>query len=360
MKSGKPGVLRTVIKWVFRVILAVVCAFALLLGYLTLTEYRPEEELSVDVEGNGVKPLAEGETITVMTWNTGYGALGDNADFFMDGGTHVKTADQDRVLSNVEGILDQTLEYTPDLIFYQETDKNSGRSYHIDETELLSDGFPGYASAFATNYKVAFVPYPVPPIGSVHSGLLTLSAYEIESASRIQLPCPFSWPVRLGNLKRCLLISRIPVENGKELVAINLHLEAYDSGEGKIAQTKMLKEVLEAERAKGNYVIAGGDFNQIFSDVDMSMYPVYPGCWEPGVIETGEFGSEWSLVMDNSSPSCRSLDRPYEGEDPSSFQFYLIDGFIVSDNVSVESLETQDLGFVVSDHNPVLMKVILN
>ena len=179
MKSGKPGVLRTVIKWVFRVILAVVCAFALLLGYLTLTEYRPEEELSVDVEGNGVKPLAEGETITVMTWNTGYGALGDNADFFMDGGTHVKTADQDRVLSNVEGILDQTLEYTPDLIFYQETDKNSGRSYHIDETELLSDGFPGYASAFATNYKVAFVPYPVPPIGSVHSGLLTLSAYEI-------------------------------------------------------------------------------------------------------------------------------------------------------------------------------------
>ena len=34
----------------------------------------------------------------------------------------------------------------------------------------------------------------------------------------------------------------------------------------------MLKEVLEAERAKGNYVIAGGDFNQIFSDVDMSMW----------------------------------------------------------------------------------------
>jgi len=45
-------------------------------------------------------------------------------------------------------------------------------------------------------------------------------------------------------------------------VLVNLHLEAYDSGEGKIAQTKLLVEFLEQEYAKGNYVIAGGDFNQ--------------------------------------------------------------------------------------------------
>ena len=38
------------------------------------------------------------------------------------------------------------------------------------------------------------------------------------------------------------------------LVAVNLHLEAYDDGEGKAAQTAMLFDILEEEYAKGNYV----------------------------------------------------------------------------------------------------------
>ena len=43
-------------------------------------------------------------------------------------------------------------------------------------------------------------------------------------------------------------------------MVFNLHLEAYDNGEGKIAQSKKLADVLSQEYAKGNYVIAGGDF----------------------------------------------------------------------------------------------------
>ena len=57
----------------------------------------------------------------------------------------------------------------------------------------------------------------------------------------------------------------------KELVIVNVHLEAYDSGEGKEAQTKMLAELLKKEQEAGNYVIAGGDFNQAFSNVDISV-----------------------------------------------------------------------------------------
>ena len=41
------------------------------------------------------------------------------------------------------------------------------------------------------------------------------------------------------------------------------------------------------------------------------------------------------------------------------FQFYMIDGFIVSDNLEVSSVETMDLGFANSDHNPVLLRVRL-
>ena len=37
----------------------------------------------------------------------------------------------------------------------------------------------------------------------------------------------------------------------------------------------------------------------------------------------------------------------------------LIDGFIVSENITVESVETKNLDFVSSDHNPVVMKFAL-
>jgi endonuclease/exonuclease/phosphatase family metal-dependent hydrolase len=68
---------------------------------------------------------------------------------------------------------------------------------------------------------------------------------------------------------------------------------------------------------------------------------------------------DWQFLMDETVPSCRSLDQPYIGADRNSFQYYLIDGFIVSGNLRVEALETQDLDFVASDHNPVLLRLTL-
>ena len=38
----------------------------------------------------------------------------------------------------------------------------------------------------------------------------------------------------------------------------------------------------------------------------------------------------------------------------------MIDGFIVSDNLSVESVETLDLDFKNSDHNPIVIDMKLN
>ena len=135
----------------------------------------------------------------------------------------------------------------------------------------MREKLPSYTSSYAYNYKTLMVPYPLPPIGRVTSGIMTLSSFEVSDAERIQLPCPFSYPIRLCNLKRCLIVSRIPIAGSEhELVIVNLHLEAYDSGEGKAAQTRMLADILQNEAAAGNYVIAGGDFNQTFSNVDLS------------------------------------------------------------------------------------------
>lgn len=337
-------------------VLALILVVAVALGVFTIAEYKPADSETIIPDHTVEAILEPGHSLSVVSWNCGYGALGDNADFFMDGGNSVYTADRERLENNLAGIRDTLKSLNPDFLILQEVDINSARSSGIDERSVFREVIPDADDSFAYNFNTLYIPYPVPPMGHVESGLFTLTSASPRASDRISLPVPFSWPVRLMNLKRCLLVSRFPVKNtGKDLVLINLHLEAYDSGEGKEAQTRQLVSLMEEEFSKGNYVIAGGDFNQRFTNIDQGAYPVYEGMWQPGVIDADSFGSSFSLLMDNTYPTCRSLDRPLAGSDRKNFQFYLIDGFIISSNVHAESIETLDCGFVFSDHNPVRM-----
>ena len=350
-----------IISIMVRILLVLAGAYMLLLLYLTATEYRPDDTESLNVESryDGINPgIEQGVSNTLVIWNIGYGGLGDNADFFMDYGKMVYTADLPRVQTNMNGIMDILSDIDADIIMLQEVDTDSSRSYHIDETAMISELYSDYDRTFAFNYKVDFVPYPVPPIGKVGSGIMTLSRYKIASAERIQLPCPFKWPVRIANLKRCLSINRIPVEGSdKELVMINLHLEAYDDGEGKEAQTRMLADIIDRELKAGNYVIAAGDFNQTFSGTNTYNYPEYPDRWHPGKIDESSFGSSLTFCQDTHYPSGRSIDQPYAtASDKEHFQFYVIDGFIVSPGIEVISYGVVNTDFEYSDHNPVVME----
>lgn len=357
--------IKKILKITLMILGAIIALAIIFVGVLTATEYRPKDSESLEIiGGNSVGQTCSpsiGDNLSVVTWNLGYGSLGANADFFMDGGDSVYTSTTDQVHSNMDAITAKLNELSPDIMLLQEVDEKSSRSHRIDETAIIKSELPGYCSSYAYNYKTLMVPYPIPPIGQVTSGIMTLSTFEVSSANRIKLPCPFSYPIRLCNLKRCLIVSRIPL-NGcdKELVIVNLHLEAYDSGEGKAAQTQMLADILQAEANAGNYVIAGGDFNQTFSNVDLSAYPQQSNdLWAPGLIDTDEFGQDFTCLTDSSAPTCRSLDKPYIRAAKDNFQYYVIDGFIVSSNVKVKDVQTIDLGFENSDHNPLKLEVEL-
>lgn len=350
--------LKSIFKVLGVLILAVLVFAVLLVGYLSITEYKPQESEELAVTRGETLPLSAEGSIRFLSFNTGYAGLGEDADFFMDGGENVTTGDEQLVLKNLEGIKGIISKTDADFCLLQEVDINSSRTFGINEKEVLEEHFGG-DSAHALNYSCKFVPFPLPPIGRVESGVLTLAGHEMADASRTSLPCPFNWPVRAANLKRCLLISHYDIEGTEaKLAVINLHLEAYDDGEGKAAQTKMLTEIMESEYQKGNYVVAGGDFNQTFDNA-LDIYPVQgEEFWAPGVLETAALPEGWRFVYDLSSPTCRSLDRPLDESDP-NFQYYFIDGFIVSPNVEVLSIETLDEGFTYSDHNPILMEIKL-
>ncbi len=346
-------------KRALKILLIFVALLVLVAGgfvaYLSLTEYRPEP-----VEALTITPAARrdelhpGDMLTVVTFNTGYAGLDREQDFVMDGGKGVNPKSESVVRENMSAVLSALDSLGAQICLLQEVDEASARSFRIDQMDYYRRGLAMNA-AMAYNYKCDFVPFPWPPIGKVLSGVVTLTELNMTAAERQSLPVPFAWPVRAANLKRCLLVERMPVAGtDKELVLINLHLEAYDDGEGKLAQTRQLVTLLEAEYAKGNYVIAGGDFNQTFPGVSLPV--VEPDGWQPGQLEALPEGL--SYVYDAATPTCRSLSKPYSGNRETT-QFYVIDGFIVSDNLKVNHVETVDLNFLHSDHNPVLMQVTL-
>lgn len=333
---------------------AILLAVAGLFTYLTITEYRPADQEQLEILDNSEKALDKTE-FTVLTWNVGYCALGEKSDFFMDGGKTVRPDSKDVIIENLAGVRGFLSGVKADFTLLQEVDSDSKRSYGVDEVTALREKM-GQTSAYAMNFCTNYVPYPWPTLGRVHSGLLSFSCYEITEAERISLPCPFSWPVSMVNLKRCLLVSRIPVAGSdKELVLVNLHLEAYDDGEGKLAQSQQLRDFLSAEYEKGNYVVAGGDWNQIFPRSEKSWANTHMELWTPGYLDEAELSSGWRYVWDDTVPTCRLLNQPYDPADTENTQYYVIDGFLVSPNLTVTAVETLDESFAFSDHNPVLM-----
>lgn len=351
-------ILKKLIKAVVIIILAVVIFAAGFLGYLTITEYSPDSVEKAEITENKADAEAETEKdITVISWNIGYGALGKNSDFIMDGGGNAPDASKEQVQEYLSGIKTSLEAENADIYMLQEVDKDSSRSYGIDEREDLKKG----SNTFVLNYSCPFVPYPWPPIGKVNSGLFTASDLHIADSERIALPCPFSWPLRIANLKRALMVSRIPVSGSeKELVIINLHLEAYTDPEGREGQMKLFLEFIRSEYAKGNYVIAGGDFNQCFPGT-LDIYPNrHEDLWTPGALTADDIPEGFTCAFDASVPTCRLLNQPYDPADEENTQYYVIDGFIVSQNVNIKSVATLDKEFQNTDHNPVKLVVSLN
>lgn len=338
------------------VLVPLLLAAGALVAYLSLTEYMPADTETLTVTPAAVQEQpGVGSLLTVVSFNTGYAGLDRTQDFIMDGGKGVRPASEGIVKDNMSRMLGVLSRQNAQIVLLQEVDEDSARSFHVNQKEYYRRGLAMNA-AMAYNYKCEFVPFPWPPFGKVASGLVTLTALDVAKAERISLPVPFEWPVRTANLKRCLLVERVPVKDtDKELVIINLHLEAYDNGEGKAAQTRQLIELMEAEVNKGNYVIAGGDFNQTFPEAP-AMPAVEPDGWQPGLLTALPEGL--SYVYDAETPTCRSLSKPYSG-DRTATQFYVIDGFILSENLKVNHIETIDLNFQNSDHNPVLLQVTL-
>ncbi|HZK10203.1 MAG TPA: endonuclease/exonuclease/phosphatase family protein [Clostridia bacterium] len=334
-------------------LLTVIVGLFLFLGFFTLVEYRPKDIEEIQI--TSPKALDKKE-VTILSYNIGYAGLGKNEDFFMDGGEKVRPQSKDVVEDYLRGLAEEIKAHPADFYLIQEVDLDSKRSYGINQKDFFEKQL-GLEGNFAYNYKALYVPYPFPTIGRVNSGLVSLSSYKPQLAYRKSLPVPFSWPVRTVNLKRCLLVEEYEIEGSdKNFILINLHLEAFDDGEGKILQSRELLRLAQEYYEQGHYVLVGGDWNQTFPGGEI--YPLLSEeMWVPGTLIAEDLPPGWRYASDPTSPSCRSGDKPYDqGQE---HQVYLIDGYLLSPNLEELSIKTLDYGFSSSDHHPVELRVKL-
>ena len=322
------------LKTILIILLVLVVIVAGYVAYVFISYHRIPDNQVLDVEAQQNAKAQAGMEYKVLSWNLGFGAYSRDFSFFMDGGKY-------------------SWAYS----------KDSTRAYHVNEALLLADNLPGYGYVQACNYDSPFLFYPfTQPHGKSVAELMTMTAFHADSALRRSLPVETGF-MKFLDLDRCYSITDIPVDNGKTLRLYNLHLSAYTS-DGTIAdeQIDMLLADMAKDYAAGNYIIAGGDFNKDLLGDSSVYFGVSAGeqTWAQP-FPTDKLPDYLSLQapLDENAPvpSCRNCDTGYI---PGQTFVLVVDGFLVSDNVTVLEKHVIDADFETSDHNPVSMTFVLN
>lgn len=348
------------IKNIIKIILGIGALFAIYFALSILAaitfDYNPENLIELDINGSSEELAPIGEIIDITTFNIGYCGLEKEQDFFMDGGKNSRGGSKEKVQENLHAIVTKLNEISPDLVMLQEVDKKGHRSFDVNQVEYIEENLLSNTSyAYGVNYDVKWVPLPITkPMGGALSGLMTISKYKVDKATRLSLPSSQDIPKKFFDLDRCLMETEIAVDNGKKLYLVNVHLSAFDKG-GSVRKKQMdfVMDYLNEKRKNGDYIIMGGDWNHILNDKLNANYDVLPS-W---IVEIPEsFYVEGFKMYSPDIATVRDNEKAYEKG--VTFES-IIDGFYVSDNVEVKSIKGYELGFENSDHNPVSIEVIL-
>ena len=362
-----PKGLKIFLKVLLSIVLVVVIVVGGYFAYVFIDYSRLDDNLALTPEGKAkATTVTTGTNYTIVTQNLGFGAYSQDFTFFMDGGKESWGRSAEEVTANINAGAKKVSEYSPDFILFQEVDFDSTRSYHIDQGKLLTETFKDYAYTTAVNYHSAFLMYPLTqPHGSSNSEIMTLSGYEITGGIRRSLPISTGIS-KLLDLDRCYSKSRVKVENGKELVLYNVHLSAYGgSDEIRTGQMTMLFEDMKAEYDAGNYCVCGGDFNHDFTGTSTQDLNAGTGTTDFGWAQPfpKDILDKYPCLSrcinysnDKVTPTCRNCDVPYE---EGNFTI-IVDGFLVSANVTCVDVKNVYTSFTYSDHCPVVMQFALN
>lgn len=343
------------------VVAAVLVIAIAYVAYVFIDYHRVPDNQPLEIarQADAELKVQPGQTYKAVAYNIGFGAYTPDFSFFMDGGTQSWAASKESVQRCTDGAGDLMAQQQADFVMFEEMDRNSTRSWHVDQKAMMDSHFPGYDSVFAVNYDSPFLFYPfTQPHGKSYSGLALYSRFPAHDALRRSLPITTS-VTKLIDLDRCYMSSHIDMADGRELVIFTIHMTAYTSDASiRDSQLAMLLKDMSAEYAKGNAVICGGDFNM---EMLSTVIDEHTAEWALPLDRAalGQFANAWDVAAEKKHPigTCRDTGDVYK---PGQTTEWTVDSFIVSPNVTVETIESIDNGYTFSDHNPVAITFHIN
>lgn len=326
--------------------LAMAAVILLQSNKFTVTD-GPLDYTQVDTQ-NSLHELPD--TFSITTWNLGYAGLGAESEFFADGGKRLFPVSKAHVEQHTANIKRFLVQDSSPLKILQEVASKSHLIYEQDLYVAVRDALPGFGHAYSPSINIRYIPV----IRRLLTGNAVFSRITPVSVERYALPVERS--ISPLSIQYNFILMRFAIAgSSKHWSVINLHFSAFDKG-GILRkkQIEKLFNILRNEYEKGNYVIAGGDWNHrlvqtSFPNNTKEKYLFWIHDLPPEATLEG-----WKWGTDTTAPTVRTLERPYHHNENYTC---IIDGFIVSPNVDIVKVSTTDLDFADSDHNPVTITV---
>lgn len=260
--------MKNIIKPVVRLLVLVIIAFVIFFFWAS-SPTIDEKEYAELIENENPVAVINDSVYSIVTYNVGY----------LSGMTNNLPVAKPRKLfeDNQKKVEAELKKVNPDIVAFQEIDYKASRSYEVDqEKEFMKLGF-NYA-ARGVNWDERYVPFPYwPPsmhFGKVISGQSIISKYKLKDYERIVLERVPDNPFYRDALylERLAQVVKVVLE-GKEVVIINIHLEAFD----KPTRVRQFEYVLELfKQYKDNYpTILLGDFNSKARDKEAAVQKIF-------------------------------------------------------------------------------------
>ena len=195
------------------------------------------------------------DTVRIMTYNMGY----------LSGMTNNRAVDRSKDLfdTNENRLITLLKKEKVDICCFQEIDFHSSRSYYVDQLSRISTdvNYP-YASR-VVNWDKTYVPFPYWPLtlqfGEILSGQAIASKYPIQqNEAHVLEKADYPFYYNAFYLDRLAQVNLLRI-GVRELVIINVHLEAFDA---RTRERQADQLIALYKRYESTYpVLMLGDFN---------------------------------------------------------------------------------------------------
>jgi len=281
-------------------------------------------------------PVAQ-DTLTILTWNIGYGALGKNADLIVENGRSLRALSAKEVRDATQRIAHRLAAQSADVICLQENAKAGFLTRGVGVSAIVETALADRQSLFWTDMKSVLVPRFL----RLEHGMSVHARIRIDSCTAVLFPKDnvYFW----GGLTKHYgsLISHIGTgKTGRDWVVFNIHLSAFDPDiRTRMEQLENLLQREQHEYDQGHFVVIAGDWNMRLSPTDVAhdkdpKEKLQMLDFPRNVLKQG-----WTMTVGTEIPTVSPLNSPsIAGQSDTA----IIDRFVYSPTLSLPHVSPAD------------------